>query len=408
VNSLIEEQSKISKNKNIIFILIGVVVIFFIVDIMFFQNEDYFEVKEKRAEILRDLDKDEPIKVGVVWPFFLEKGNNYFKEGVLIAVDELNKKKVLNREIEVVFRDDKWDVNRAQSIAKEFSNDPHIVAVIAHDNVDVAVPASIIYEYSGIVVISPAVSNPSFTHFNFDYIFRNTPSDVVIGEKLAKVAKLMNFRKMVVLHSDNSYSQALAKIFTEKAVQLGINITDIEKFTDEDQNFIKILSNISPKVNNNVDYDAIFVAGYEENVPTLIKQARELDIYAPFITGDALDSPALFSIGKDAQGTIVATIFNLELLNEKAQDFIETFENIYHIVPDTWAAQGYDAMMLLAKAIENAGTLEPKKISTQLKYMQNVDSIFGSYSLNTKGDAVGRNVYVKVVEDGKFKYLNIN
>ena len=172
--------------------------------------------------------------------------------------------------------------------------------------------------------------------------------------------------------------------------------------------FSKILTHLSPKINHNIDYDAIFVAGDEKNVPALIAKAREYGIYAPFLTGDMLDTSTILEAGKAMNGTIVATIFNRELVNKKTQKFIREFNKKYHVLPDTWASQGYDAVMLLAQAIKQANSLDTKLIANQLKYMSNFNSIFGKYSLNTKGDVIHRDIYFKVVKDKKFKYINTN
>jgi len=383
------------------------VVLFFAIDRLFFQSDDLSQLKQEKREYLINLPKEKAIKIGVTWPFFLEEGDNYFKEGILFALKKLNKRKLLGRDIEVVFKDDEWEVETATDIAKEFSNDKDIVAVIAHDDIDLATPASITYEYSGTIMISPAVSHPRFARMDFDYIFRNTPSDVVIGQKLADLAKSLNFKKVVVLNSKDLYSEGLSKVFSERAKENRITIPYNEKFDENEKNFFKILTNISPLSNKTIDYDAVFVAGSEENVVSLIQEARKKGIYAPFLTGDRLDSPKILSMGETADNTIVATIYNSELLYEKTQNFIDDFKEEYAIVPDTWAVQGYDAMMLLAKAIENVNSLDPMLIAKQLKYMSNFESIIGNYSLNEAGDTVDRDVYFKIVKNSQFKYMNV-
>ncbi len=391
-----------------IFIILSTIILV-LLDIFVFKTTNMTRLKEQRRDNLINFPKDKSIKIGVVWPFFSSvDGADYFREGVNLAVKELNKKKLLGREVEVIFKDDKWEIEVAKDIANEFANDRDIVAVIAHDDIDLAIPASITYEYAGVVMIAPAVSSPNFTRVGFDYIFRNTPSDTVIGQKLADFAKFMNYRKIVILNSRDLYSKELTEIFKQRAIENELEVVYDNQFNKNERSFSEILINISPKINHSIDYDAIFVAGDEENVPSLIQKAREHGIFAPFLTGDMLDTSTILEAGDAMNGTIVATIYNNQLLNEKTQNFIDKFQKVYHISPDTWAAQGYDAVILLAHAIEKTKSLDPKMIANQLKYMSNFESIFGKYSLNTKGDVIDRDIYFKVVEDGNFKYLNAN
>jgi branched-chain amino acid transport system substrate-binding protein len=405
MEEIIEEKSNYFRN-TLIFIVLSLVSLF-IADRFFLKSIDMKLLKEQRIENLLNLPEGQSIKVGIVWPFFLEEGDNYFKEGILFAVDELNRKKLLGRKIEVVFRDDKWELEEAKKIANEFANDKDIVAVIAHDDVDLAVPVSITYEYSGIVMISPAVSSPVFTKVNFDYIFRNTPSDTIIGQELAIMAKASNFKKIAVLSARDTYSESLAEVFSGKVLEDDLEIIYNMKFNEGEKDFLKILNDLSPLSNYSIDYDAIFVAGDEEDVPLLISKARKKGIYATFITGDLLDSPELLKIKDAANGTIIATIYNSELISEKLQDLKSEFKKIYKVLPDTWAIQGYDAMMLLAQAIENSQSLDTSLIASQLKYMSNFNSITGKYSLTPKGDTIDKGVYFKIVKNQKFQYLNV-
>lgn len=377
---------------------------FVLMDIFLFKSPDMVKIKNDIKNNLVNLDEDSPIRIGVTWPF-LTSGEDDFKNGILFAQTQLNKEKVLGREIEVIFENDGSDMGVAKNIATQFVNEGDIVAVIAHDDVDVAIPASITYEYAGVIMLSPAVSSPNFTRNNFDYIFRNTPNDSVIGKKLADFAKRMNFTKIVILNSRDSYSEGLREVFIEKAIGNNLEIVYTQKFDPKEKEFTKIITDISPKINRKIDYDAIFVAGDEENLPVLIKKARDYGIFAPFLTGDRLDVVDILKQGKQMDGTIVATIFNTNTLSTRTQNFIEDFKKTYNHIPDTWGAQGYDAMMLLATTIRKIKSLNPDLISRELKYTNNYKSIFGDYSINTKGDAVGREIYFKVVKDGKFHYI---
>lgn len=365
-------------------------------------------LKKEKKEYLSNLSKDKPIQIGVVWSFSLEQDNSYFKKGILLAVDKLNKNNFLDRKINIIFKDDKNNIDVAQRIAEEFVQNKDIVAVIAHNNIDLAMQTSITYEYSGTIMLSPAISYIKYTSTNFDYIFRNIPSDKIITQELASFANFMNFKKIVVLHSSSSDVDSLTNIFIENSINNNVKIIYEHKFKKSEKEFIKILTDISPIINHNMDYDAIFIIANEDNTINLIKKARKYGIYAPFVTAKLSDEKKLLNAGEPLDSTIVTTIYNPYILNSKTQSFIENFQKQYNISPNTWSAQGYDAIMLLAQAIKNADTLNPSIILKQLKYMRNFDSIFGNYSINTNGDIIGRKIFFKVIKNKKFEYINFN
>ncbi len=376
-----------------------------LIDIFILRNSNMMLLKKERIKNLTTLNKNEPIKIGAVWTFSPYAIKDDFKNGILLAVKNLGKT-VLGRKIEVVFKNDESKKKVAMDIAKNFAKDKDIVAVIAHNNENMAIPTSIIYEYSGIIMISPAVSTPDFTKKSFNYIFRNIPDDIVIGRQMANFANFANFKKLIVLNSRDKDSKSIASSFEKQALINGLKIIYINNFNEKEKNFIRILNDISPEINHSIDYDAIFIAGNIKSVSAFIKKAHDFGIYAPFLTTkNVLKGVKKLKAKKEMDGTIVATIYNEELINQKTQNFINEFKKEYGHIPDTWGAQGYDAVMLLAKAIREAGTLDGRIISKQLKYMRNYNSIFGEYSLNNKGDVIGRSISFKIIKNGKFHYI---
>ena len=75
---------------------------------------------------------------------------------------------------------------------------------------------------------------------------------------------------------------------------------------------------------------------------------------------------------------------------EKTKQFVVAFKERYGKFPDTWAAQGYDATMLLAAAIEKAGSSNPKLISQSLRSMEWL-GVTGLHKFDKNGD--GRNFW---------------
>ena len=369
---------------------------------------DYKDIVKQREQIAKNSTVNKPLKIGITYDF-ADKERYGFIQGVKLAIETINKENRLLNGKKIIFveRDTKSNPKIAMKIAREFALDTDMIAVVSNSPKDVAVSVAVIYEYAGIVYISSSVTDNMYTRDNFNMIFRNIPDDTAMAKALSQLAARLNFKNIVILHSKNEYASTIADVFVDTGVSLGLNINYKISFTDEDKSFEDIIDSISPLKHKELDYDAILAVGDLKNMPILIKQLRENGIYAPIITGDNLNTVRLLDIGSSANNVIVPTYFNLEILNGITQNFISFYKNKYKILPNTFAVQGYDAIMLLAEAINKANTIMPTRISKSLKYINDYISVSGKYSMNTRGNVVGKKVYFNKVVDQKFKFLSI-
>ncbi len=138
----------------------------------------------------------------------------------------------------------------------------------------------------------------------------------------------------------------------------------------------------------------------------VIKQTRTMGIYAPFIGGDSLENPDLWLKAEmDAIGTFVASVFDPEY-SIRSKEFVKRFKDKYGKQPDAKAAQGYDAVNLLAWAIENHRTTVPIEIATALRYMKKWENVVGPYRFKKNGDITSRTIHIKKLSSsGEFKTI---
>jgi branched-chain amino acid transport system substrate-binding protein len=132
-----------------------------------------------------------------------------------------------------------------------------------------------------------------------------------------------------------------------------------------------------------------------------------MGVTVPILGGDGLDSSQLWEIaGKASEGTIVASHFHPDVPRPEVKHFIAAFQEKYGVLPDVWAAQGYDAVNLLASAMEKGTTTIPHKVAEVLRSAKDWPGVTGLYTFDENGDAVGKNVIKKIVRNGRFEYLD--
>ncbi len=330
------------------------------------------------------------------------EGNFSFRRGAELAVAEINRHGgILGRRLRVVWYDDGGSPDQGRAISEKLAGNRDVVAVIGHPFSSVAIPASITYFESGILFITPGATHPNLTRYGFWTTFRTNLTGETSGRQLAQFAAAQNFNNIVVLYQRADATRKLAESFQANAVKSGIKILAVRSYFATDRDFRSLLADIAE-----IECDALLLAGSLPVAATLINQAREIGITAPFIGGDGLDGLSLLHLaGRAAEGTIVPTLFSPQQPTKTTQDFVDRFEARYGIAPSTWDAQGYDAVYLLETAIQKSSSTVPRTLSTTLRFLKNWEGVAGFYSFTPTGNIQDRKLSFKVVKGGKFEFL---
>jgi ABC-type oligopeptide transport system substrate-binding subunit/ABC-type branched-subunit amino acid transport system substrate-binding protein len=325
-----------------------------------------------------------------------------FTEGVNLAIEEINSEGgLLGRKLRAEFRDDERTIAQGQHVAKDLAKNPDVIAVVGHRYPGIAIPVSIIYEKYGILFISPGASNPDYIQYGGNLTFTNIPSDYETARNAAELARSRGFRKMVLFYQRDTAGKRLAEIFHEEAVGKEIKILTTRSFFRWQKDFKVMLSELVKEY----EFDAILLAGVVFPGADLIKQARSMGINVPVIGGYQMDSPDLFSTaGEAAEGVIVPTVFNPDLPVKETQDFIKNFQSKYGVIPDMWAAQGYDAVRVLAYSVRESESTVPIVIASAMRILQDWNGVTGRYSFNFDGGITGKSLFFKEVRNGRFEY----
>lgn len=340
------------------------------------------------------------IVIGVGWP--LASRNEGLAEGVRLAIDEINAGEgVLGRKLRVVSADDGGSVSEGLSAASRFTDDPQTVAVIGHRGSSVSMAAAAVYENAGIVMLTPGSTAPKLTESGFRHVFRMIPSDYQISERLAQYAASMAYRKVAILYSDDEYGRGLANAFEDRGKDYGIETIDrLDGYTDS--------TDLSRLVREwkLLGCDAIFVAQVMPQAGRTLADLRQAGSDLPIIGGDGLDSGELAQEGAPASdGAVVASIFDPTAGRKEVEDFVRKYRAEYGEDPGKWAAQGYDAVHLLADAIRAAGSARPGDIADALHEIRDWVGVTGSHSFDETGDVTGKPIVLKQIVNGSFQYL---
>lgn len=344
--------------------------------------------------------KPEVIRVGIGGPMTgpQAKMGKDFRSGVELAVNEWNLKGgLLGKKIDLVEGDDQADPKQAVSVANKFVNEG-VVGVIGHFNSSCSIPASDIYNRAGIPMITPASTNPLLTERGYKGVFRVCGRDDQQGLVAAKfVLEELKFKKVAILHDKTTYGQGLADEF-KKSLGDRAETVYYGGIVQGEKDFKTVLTSIKAK-----KPELIYVGGIYPEVGLLVKQARELGMESPFMSGDGSIDPVFIQIaGAAAEGTYL-TFSPDPAKILAARDFLTKYRAAFG-EPGPYSIYAFDAANVLFEAIKAAGTTDGKTVSAKIHEMS-FSGALGSVSFDSKGDVTAPAYVVWITKGGRFEEI---
>jgi branched-chain amino acid transport system substrate-binding protein len=318
------------------------------------------------------------------------------RHGVELAVDEWNARGgVLGKRIVVQVEDDQHDPKQAVAVANKLVHSG-VVGVIGHWNSSASIPASGVYSQAKVVMITPASTNPRLTEQGFPTIFRICGRDDQQGPLAARfVRERFPNAAVAVLHDKTTYGQGLAEEF-QKALGGGPRVVFGSGITQGDKDIRAVLTTVKA-----ARPEIIFFGGIYPEAALLVRQARELGLTAPFISGDGTyDQKFLEIAGPAADGTYLT-------FGPDPADFPQSlaFLTKYHerFGPHgPYSIYAYDAANILLSAIAQAGTTDGLQLAEVIRGVPHPGAQ-GEIRFDAKGDVLNAPYIVWIVKQGRFE-----
>ncbi|HAV36189.1 MAG TPA: branched chain amino acid ABC transporter substrate-binding protein [Massilia sp.] len=311
------------------------------------------------------------------------------ENGARMAIDELNAKGVAvgGKKVKWVLlaEDDASDPKTGAAIAQKLV-DARVAGVVGHLNSGTTVPASKIYHDAGIPQISPAATTPLYTSQGFNTAFRVVASDRLVGRTLASYAiETLKAKKIAVIDDRTAFGQGLADEFNRGVRRLGTATIVSRQFTnDKASDFTAILTQIRAR-----DPDVVFYGGMDAVAGPMLKQMKALGMRAKLVSGDGICSEKLPQLAGDALGedkvfcVVAGGVTGAEEARYAA--FVERYRQRYQIPLQTYAPYAYDATMVLADAMRQAGSAAPANYLPLLAKIRH-QGVTGTIAFDAKGD----------------------
>ena len=326
------------------------------------------------------------------------------KNGFELAREEINKAGgIKGQQIEALFHDDAGDPKQAAAGAQKFADQKNVVALVGSalsSNTLAMVPITDKAKLSHSVVSSSTPKLSGISPFFFRMAVQDAQIGILMGDLMAQKLKA---QKVAILYPNNDFGKGLAGVVEAQLKKHNVAVVSNQAYLATDKDYSALLTGIKAQ-----GVDAIAVCGTYTDGGLITKQANEMGIQVPIVSGPGFYSPKFVEIaGKAAERAIFLNAFVSTNPEPAVQSFVTKYKAKYGMAPDTFAALGYDQMYVLAKAMEKAaekGQITRESVREAMA-ATNYKGVTGTVTFNDKGDWVRPYLYL-TVKNGEFIVYN--
>lgn len=352
----------------------------------------------------------EPIKIGAMYNVtggmssIDEPGLNGFK----LKAKEINEAGgVLGRPIEVVAIDGKTDQTAVTNAVSEMIDVHKVVAIGGLNDSTYALAAGPLAQTAGVPFVTAGATLPTLPDQVGDFFFMVPFGDDTQAYAVAEYAMSDLNGKSAWMLVDQAYdfTTALATFFKQRWTEKGGTIALEDTYQSGDTDFsaqIARLKELDPQP------DVLFVSAIPNEAGITTKQIREAGLTQPILSGDGFDTPLIAEVAGDmADAVYYSTHASLDNPDPKVQNFVAAYEKEYGRRPENaFAALGYDAMGVIADAIQRAGAADPAAIRDALAGTEGYQAVTGTVSYPEGQRKPSKAVTIIQVQDGVYSFAS--
>ncbi len=327
-----------------------------------------------------------------------------FKTGAELAIEEINAAGGLRgQKITLVAGDDMSRAEQGLNIANKFKTEG-VKFVIGHYNSTLSMQLSQeVYEPAGMVMITPASTNPYLTERGLSNVFRLCGREDQQGLVAANYI-LANHAdaKIAIVHDKSAYGKGLADDVRKAMNAKGQIEVLYEGLTAGEKDFSPLVARIKAS-----GAQMLFWGGLQTEGAILVRQMREQGLTTQMMGGDGFASAEIASLaGAAAEGVMMILPpdpsrhpAGLPLLKRLEAKKLSPEANIFY---------AYASLQVLKQAADAAQSLDPALVSKAMHSGITFDTMIGRFAFNQKGDRKDEDfaVYIwKKGSDGKFSFF---
>jgi len=330
-----------------------------------------------------------------------------------MMVDEINKKGgIKGSKVELIIKDSGASPEKALSFAKQLIEEDKVLAIIGPSTSGETMKIKSVAEEGKTILISCAAAevivNPVAK-----YVFKTPQMD---RDAVIKIFQQMNYMKLTkagVLSSNTGFGKAGKEQIEKLAPEYGIQITANEVYDKAATDLTAEVTKVKAS-----GAEAIINWSIEPAQAIVIKNARQLGFKGQIFQSHGFGNiKYVEAAGEAAEGVIfpAGRLLVVDKLpkNHPQKDVLikykKDYESKYKEEASTFGGHAYDALIILTKAIEKAGSTDKEAVRNAIENLKGVVGTGGVFTFSAQDhNGIDINAFsfeMITVKKGKFEIL---
>ena len=329
----------------------------------------------------------ETLKIGMCAPVTgpAAESGGYAIKGAKLALEAVNKAGgILGKQAELIVEDDQTTNPGIVLAFSKLASQPDIVAFLGSiRSTQVHAMAPDVLKLGKPVMIGG--TDPNLTHMGNQWLFRFRPNDSYSGRVIADYGvNTLGKKKWAVLHSTDAFGTAGGKTLTAALEKLGVPPVLDQGYANQSQDFTPVVLAIKQ---SGADVLGSYFT-FENDLGIFARQLRQLGVNIPWVGSPSIvNITALKLAGPALYGTYGVADY-AEDSSEASKAFGKAYRDAVKVAPDNQSSWPYDAVTVLAAAINKAGSTDPAKIREAILGIKKFAGAEGEYNFDQNGDGL--------------------
>ncbi len=329
------------------------------------------------------------------------------KESVKMQEEQINAKGGVNgRKLEVIVYDTESDETKAVTLAKKLIEQDKVLAILGPSSTGESLALVDTVQKAKLPLISAAAS-ARITDPKNTWVFKTPQSDELVVAELFDHLKAKGLTRVALLTSSGGFGTTGKAALEAAAPGAGMSLVMSETFADKDTDMTVQLTKIK-----GTNAQALIVWGTNPGPALISKGAKQLGLTIPVFNSHGIANQKFIELAGDAANGVVFPAGKLLVADtlpesdpQKAAllNYSKEFNAKYGKPADTFGGHGYDALNLVAKAIEKAGP-DRSKIRDELENIKGFAGIGGVFNMSAQDhNGLGKGSVTMIrIADGKW------
>ncbi len=355
----------------------------------------------------------EPIKIGAIFsvtgpaaPLGVPE-----KETVELLVEKINSSGGVNgRPLEVIVKDDKSEPTETALAAKDLVETEQVVAIIGPSRSPCAMAIVDYCQEQEVPLIACAAAGPVTNPVaERKWVFAVPQTDILAVAKIVEYLKAKDIKKVATIYVSNTFGESGQAQLEKQLGDAGVELLASETFGSEDTDMTAQITKIK-----GMSPEAVICWGTNPGPATVAKNMKTLGLDVPLLQSHGVANQGFINLAGDAANGVMLPAGRLIVVDEVADDDVQKevlasyaadFTAAYDKPADTFGGHAYDALTLVVKALESAGSTDAAALRDAIESTKDYVGTAGVFNYGAddhNGLTIDAFVWVKIV-DGNWK-----